>query len=113
MPAARHALLGLLYAGALAAHPHLTQSTPAEGAVLQAPPGQIVLRFAEPVRLGALTLQQAGAEARRLGPLPAAAQAEIRVALPALTPGAYVVRYRALGADGHVVPGQVHFRLVQ
>lgn len=113
MSRARHALPALLYAGVLAAHPHLTQSTPPDGATLRAAPTQIVLQFAEPVRLGALTLSQAGAEPRRLGPLPGAAQARIRVALPPLAPGDYVVSYRALGADGHLMPGQVRFHLVQ
>jgi methionine-rich copper-binding protein CopC len=35
------------------------------------------------------------------------------VALPALAPGSYQVSYRALSADGHIVPGQLRFTLSQ
>ncbi|MBV9344827.1 MAG: copper resistance protein CopC [Gammaproteobacteria bacterium] len=110
---ARLMLLALLYAGALAAHPHLLQSTPVAGSTLTQTPAQLVLQFAEPVRLTALSLQRVGAAAQRLAGLPAQAQARIEVVLPPLPAGDYLVTYRALGADGHLVPGQLRFRLVR
>jgi methionine-rich copper-binding protein CopC len=33
------------------------------------------------------------------------------VPLPALAAGRYRLRWRALSADGHVVPGELHFTL--
>jgi methionine-rich copper-binding protein CopC len=33
------------------------------------------------------------------------------VALPRLAPGRYVLSWRVVGRDGHVVPGELHFTL--
>jgi len=102
----------LLWGAALCAyaHAHLEQATPADGSVLSAPPAQLVLRFSEAARLTAFSIQ--GASTRQnVTALPEQPQTTIVVPLPPLAPGHYVLSFRVVGADGHVVPGQVRFTL--
>jgi len=93
------------------AHAHLQQATPADGSVLNAAPTELVLQFSEAAQLTTLTIARDGGAEQKLTPLPKKPQAKIAVSLPALGPGRYVVRWRALSADGHVLPGQIHFTL--
>jgi methionine-rich copper-binding protein CopC len=103
----------LLLAGVSAAqaHAHLQAASPADQSVLSAAPTQLVLHFTEAARLTALAIGKAGESSHKL-PLPAGdPAAQIVVPLPPLAPGQYVVSWRAVGADGHVVPGQIQFTL--
>jgi len=100
-----------LWAAVAFAHVHLKQSTPAEGAVLQSAPAQIVLTFSEPALVTALSIQQAGKEKQSLGPLPTEATQTLTVASPGLTAGSYVVTWRAVSPDKHVMSGTLHFRV--
>ena len=59
------------------------------------------------------TDEKSGAGSQKLAPLPQQPQSKIVVPLPALAPGHYLVSWRALSADGHVVAGQLHFTLNQ
>jgi methionine-rich copper-binding protein CopC len=104
------ALALLLGSGAACAHAHLVASTPAAGAQLTRAPRELTLEFSEPAQLTALSIAGAGAAPQKLV-APAVAAASIRIALPALTPGTWTVRFRALSADGHLVPGTVTFTL--
>jgi methionine-rich copper-binding protein CopC len=119
MREARALSLGLLLALGLAAgvtalaHAHLQQSLPSDGSVVRSAPAELVLRFSEPAQLTALAIEQEGGAKQKLAPPSGQPQARIVVPLPLLTPGRYVVSWRALSADGHVVPGQVHFTLTQ
>jgi methionine-rich copper-binding protein CopC len=99
----------LLWPLAAAAHAHLKQSQPAEGAVIAAP-AQFTLSFSESAQLTALSLKKAGqSPAQELGPLPAAAGERLSVPAPRLDPGSYELRYRVISADGHIMAGSVHF----
>ena len=102
-----------LWSGYALAHPHLLDSTPHDGSTLRAAPAHLELRFSEAARLTALWLEKEGEARQKLAPPAGEARKQIEVALPALTPGAYLVSWRALGSDGHVVPGQVRFTLAQ
>jgi methionine-rich copper-binding protein CopC len=104
---------GVLVVAALAAqaHAHLQQATPADGSILSAAPTELVLRFSEAAQLTALTIGKDGAAPQKVAPLPQKPAAKIVVALPPLAPGHYVVSWRVLSADGHVVPGQIRFTL--
>jgi len=93
------------------AHAHLTHSDPPEGSAGKSP-GQIVLSFSEAVRLTALTLQREGAEARKLAP-PAAVAARLTIPVPDLVSGSYTLAWRAVGSDGHVTSGAVHFKVLE
>lgn len=91
------------------AHVHLKQSVPAEGAVVGAPPAQIVLTFTEPAVVTAVWIQQDANARRKLGPVPDKAAVTVTVPTPGLEPGKYVVTWRALSPDRHIMSGQLHF----
>ena len=93
------------------AHAHLKQATPAEGSVLTTSPAHVALRFSEAARLTAAWIQKEGNPRQKLEPLPQEPAAEISVALPSLAPGHYVVSWRVVGDDGHILPGQLHFTI--
>jgi methionine-rich copper-binding protein CopC len=92
------------------AHAHLSSSTPADGSVVAAAPKSIMLMFSEPTRVTALTMQKGEEKAeQKLGPLPEEASAHVMVPTPKLAPGAYTIRWRALGRDNHVIKGTIKF----
>jgi methionine-rich copper-binding protein CopC len=110
----RHVLLGaaLLACATLAeAHAHLRSSIPADASTLSAAPPALELDFSEAALVTAVSIQEAGGAARKLLPLPTQAAARVSIALPALVPGAYVVSWRVLSADGHITPGKIHFTI--
>ena len=114
------ALLAAVSLAPAAAHAHseVRHSSPADGAVLAAPPTEIVLTFTEPMQVSALRLlDAAGRETplRREGGAPRTAKlgsirASILGAAP-LPPGDYRIEYRGISADGHVGGGTVRFRV--
>ena len=94
------------------AHAHLLRSMPAAASVVAVPPRQLQLEFSEAATLTALSIQKSGDPARRkLAPPPGPAQTRIIVELPLLTPGGYVVTWRALSADSHMASGSFGFTL--
>jgi methionine-rich copper-binding protein CopC len=101
----------VLLAGAVlaAAHTHLLMSVPADGQELSTTPASVLLTFSEAARLTAAWIQKDEGGRTKLGPLPEAAAAQVTLALPALTPGTYIVSWRAASADGHVMPGRIRF----
>jgi methionine-rich copper-binding protein CopC len=101
----------LLLVATAHAHAHLTAAVPAEGSAGKAPE-HIVLTFSEVARLTVMTLQREGEESRKLTPLPAQMAARITVPLPRLLPGKYTLSWRVVSADGHVLPGQLHFTVL-
>lgn len=106
------ASLALLGAATLAqAHTHLKDAQPADGSVVNAAPSNIVLKFNEPARVTALTLQKEGEAEQKLAPLPSTPIAEVTVPAPKLAPGKYVVGYRVVSDDNHIMSGKLHFTL--
>ena len=101
----------LAFASLACAHAHLTSSVPADASTLSSSPSGLVLNFSEAAVLTAASIQKAGAAPRKLLPLPTRAVAQVSFALPALTPGVYLVSWRALSADGHIMPGKIHFTI--
>jgi methionine-rich copper-binding protein CopC len=102
--------LALLWSAGALAHAHLTDSAPVDGSQLLAGPAALVLSFSEAVQFTALSIQRNGGTPQKLVP-PEQAAARLSVPLPKLAAGAYVVRWRTLGSDGHVVPGQIRFSI--
>ena len=94
------------------AHAHLTAAVPADRSAGKAPE-QIVLTFSEAARLTALTLQREGEEPHKLTPLPAEMATRITVPLPKLSTGRYTLSWRVVSEDGHVVPGALHFTVLE
>jgi methionine-rich copper-binding protein CopC len=93
------------------AHVHLKQSVPAQGAVLAAAPTQIVLTFDEPALVTALWIQQDANPRQKLSPLPTQAAATVTVPVAVLKAGSYVVTWRAVSPDRHVMSGALHFKV--
>jgi methionine-rich copper-binding protein CopC len=91
------------------AHTQLVRSSPAENASLEKSPPVATLVFAEPVTLTAVRIESRGGGTTALKSLPAKPTAEASVALPALAPGFYKMSWRAIGDDGHIMSGEIHF----
>lgn len=111
-------LLGIVAAvlafasGVAHAHTHLESSMPADKAVLEAAPAEIMLHFSEATRLTALTIQKDGEkEKTAISVLPKTASVALKVPLEPLSPGKYTVNWRALGGDNHVMSGDLHFTI--
>jgi copper transport protein len=96
--------------GGAHAHAVLVDSSPPADATLAEGPGEIVLRFNEPIRPVVVRLLRAEDEAGiELGALDAV-DTELRVALPeTLSDGSYLLSYRVTSADGHPVTGSFVF----
>ena len=101
----------LLLVATAHAHAHLTAAVPADGSAGKAPE-HIVLTFSEAARITVMTLQRDAEEPRGLVP-PAETAARITVQLPRLLPGRYTLSWRVVGDDGHVVPGVLHFTVLE
>jgi copper transport protein len=112
---------GLLTAGAVAlggtpaqAHATLVETTPPNGAQLDAPPPEIRLRFTERVTValdGVRLLRVDGAEVDT-EPASVAADDPTTVVLPVpadLPDGGYVVSFRVVSADSHPIGGALTF----
>lgn len=98
----------LLPAVALA-HTHLVRSSPSDNAILEKSPSVATLVFAEPVTLTAVKIESTGGVKIIVKPLPVSATAEASVSLPTLAPGRYKMSWRAVGDDGHMMSGEIHF----
>ena len=105
------ALLTLTFSSFAHAHVHLQRSTPADRSVVSASPQKIEMAFSQAVRMTALTLQKAGEESQPLTGWPKESAQLISVPLQALTPGEYVVSWRALGQDNHLMNGTFRFTI--
>ena len=91
------------------AHAKLLSTSPAAGAELAAAPKALTLDFNENVQLAVLKVSSGGKDVAV--PYDSGASAShVAVALPALAPGTYQVRWSALTVDdGHVVKGAFSF----
>ena len=104
------AMLTLTTSFALA-HSKLTASTPADQSSVEHAPTELVLHFSEPVRLSALAIARAGDANRELAPLPKQRMKDFTVASPGLEAGRYIVSWRALSEDSHVMTGSFTFAI--
>ena len=94
------------------AHTHLQHSMP-QADSSGAAPEHIMLEFNEATQLTALTVQkEGGGDAQKIGPLPGTPEKTIHVAAPKLEPGTYVLTWRAVGDDKHIMSGTVRFTVV-
>jgi methionine-rich copper-binding protein CopC len=98
-----------LASGGVLAHAHLQNAIPADGGVVAAAPASVVLTFSEPAHLTACWLQKGEGPKQKIEPLPTAPAQQISVPLPRLEPGTYVLSWRVIGVDAHIVPGQIRF----
>jgi copper transport protein len=91
------------------AHTHLVKAVPADGSTVMVSPPKFVLTFTEPAKLTVLSLQKDAEPAKKIGPLPTTPSTEISIPAPQMVAGKYVLSWRAVSDDGHVMPGKVTF----
>ncbi len=111
-------IMGLVLAGALVAGVAVAQeqamlqaSSPADGAVLEAPPQQLELTFMHPVQLNLVTVSTLTGETIPATMEPTGeATTEYTVPLPELPPDDYTVQWQATG-DGHTMSGTIQFTI--
>ncbi len=112
------ALVGLFLGLPLAAppahgHALLLESTPADGATLEATPSGLVLRFNSRIEQGlskATLVAEAGGARSALSVDAGAPPDRLVCALPAaLAPGHYTIEWQVLSVDGHRVAGKLRF----
>jgi hypothetical protein len=100
---------------ALSAHAHafLEQAQPRVGSVVQAAPAEVRLRFNEALEPAFSSIQVLDANGKavdaRRAKVDDANHAVLRLALPRLAPGAYVVKWRAVSVDTHATEGRYVF----
>ena len=102
----------LAAAGMAHAHTHLAKASPADNAVLSEAPRELSLEFSKVARVTAITLQREGdAQATKVSPLPKSLATKQTIPLMALAPGKYLVNWRVVGEDDHVMSGKLHFTI--
>lgn len=104
------ALIGL-WASPAAAHAKLQQTTPGGGETVVAFPAAVTLQFSEKIEASFAGIQVFSPTGERVDADPAEVSGStVRLPLPARTePGAYVVVFRVLSADGHPVESRFTF----
>lgn len=129
--AARHGLIvmrpGAIFVGALSLlllapasgwpHASLVKSVPARRAILHRSPERVQLWFNERLEpqfshVSVLTPTGHPVDLKDTAVGPDDPK-KLSVAVPALLPGTYTVRFRVLSVDGHVVAGQFSFTIVR
>lgn len=104
-------MVAALFSISAHAHSHLAKSNPADGSVIAAAPATLALEFSHPVRVTALTIQKADGKSEPLSPVPQEAATKVSVPSPKLSPGKYVVSWRAVSSDNHVMSGKIQFTI--
>jgi hypothetical protein len=109
--------LGLVILGPGLSEPHaaLVTAAPAARSVVTTPPARVVLTFnerLEPAYSRVSVWDSAGQQVdARDTAIDPASPTVVRVSLPSLGPGRYVVRYRVLSVDGHIVEASFPFTI--
>jgi methionine-rich copper-binding protein CopC len=107
------AVTGMILAGPAFGHAKLRSTLPAADAQLMASPKSLTLTFNEDVRLAVLSVAADGRDIPIVVDRNAPAASQVTVALPALMPGKYQVRWSVLAADdGHATQGTFSFTIV-
>ena len=96
-------------------HAYLVKSSPARRAVLSTPPTRVVLWFNERLEAQFSQLSIWAAEGQQVdggdvqvGPDD---RKRLSVGIPTLPPGSYIVKYRVLSVDGHIVEADYPFTI--
>jgi copper resistance protein C len=97
------------------AHTALEDSSPDDGARVEAAPDSIVLDFTGAVRARSsrVTVRGPGGERYESGPVSGAADKIVQALFPLGAAGGYEVIYRVVAADGHPLTGVVRFTLTR
>lgn len=97
------------------AHAILVKAVPDKEATLSDSPDEVLLVFNERVGQEHLALAVVDAAGHRVDKhdarLDFTDRSQLRASIAKLNPGRYMVRYRVLSADGHVVSGKYFFQM--
>jgi methionine-rich copper-binding protein CopC len=111
------AVLALSGAGAAFAHAQLKAATPAAGGAVAEAPSEVMLNFSEKLEAAFSTVVVRDAVGKRMNKtdsqLDKVDRTIMRVAVDPLTPGIYIVEWKALTADTHKTEGAFIFRVGQ
>jgi len=114
---AASAVLALSGSGAAFAHAQLKTATPAVGGAVPEAPTEVTLNFSEKLEASFSTAVVRDAVGKRVNKADAqldkADRTIMRVGVDQLTPGIYIVEWRALTADTHKTEGAFIFRIGQ
>ena len=104
-------------ASAAFAHAHLVRATPGEGGIVAASPSEVTLKFNEKLEPAFSTVVIRDSAGKQVDKADAhvdkADHTVVRVSLPPLEAGVYMVEWRAMSADTHKVNGNFTFRVGQ
>jgi len=107
--------LALSGASAAFAHAQLKTATPAAGGAVPMPPSEVTLNFSEKLEPSFSTVIVRDAGGKRMNKadsqLDKTDRTIMRVGLEPLTPGIYIVEWKALTADTHKTEGAFVFRV--
>jgi copper resistance protein C len=96
-------------------HAYLVKSSPTRRAVLSTPPTRVVLWFNERLEAQFSQLSLWNAEGQQMDGGDVQVGADDRkmlsVGIPTLPPGSYIVKYRVLSVDGHIVEANYPFTI--
>jgi methionine-rich copper-binding protein CopC len=105
-------LVGVTLAGA---HAFLERAEPRVGSTVRTPPAEVRLWFSERLEPAFSSVQVVDTTGHQVDKgdvqVDPAAPKQLRVALPPLPPGTYMVRWRVLSVDSHVTEGKFTFRV--
>lgn len=97
------------------AHAQLRSATPAAGSTVTSPPAEVLVNFSEPLEAAFSTVIIRDAVGKRVDEIDARVDSKdrkaMRVSLPPLTKGIYIVEWRALTTDTHRTEGAFIFRV--
>lgn len=94
-------------------HTQLSGSEPADTAEVSSP-SEIVLEFSADVRLTSVDIRTVSGEAQKLGQIPQNTGRRFVIPIESsLAPGEYLVAWRSIGADTHVVAGEFRFTVAE
>jgi len=104
------AILCIFQVSLASAHSKINETLPADGAVLDTVPQEIILRFDNSIRLVTINLMHDDdhIEVLDMGEQTAFGK-EFFLPVTSLGSGQYMIDWRGLGEDGHVMQGQFGF----
>lgn len=109
MPASGHAGMDHSQHHGAAGGAQAVTTTPADGAMLMAPPSTFSATFPHPMMLVSLRIAAEGQPPVEVAVAPAEPAATVSAPLPVLAPATYTLSWMARGADGHEMSGSTGF----
>jgi methionine-rich copper-binding protein CopC len=94
------------------AHTRVYKTSIADNASIAVSPRSFAIEFEAKTAIASVSLTTAAGKAVPLTYTPPRDKAaSFTIPLPVLSAGAYTLTWRAIGSDGHVMPGAVHFTI--